>query len=162
MANSGNASFCSILKYRSLITVLVFSCRAVSIAPNQFLHVVGEHDNFPVENLSLSHCGKYVASCSHDEKVKFWDVSDLQTIELDAKAKSKSLKSTAKAERSDFFADLPDGEASASAGASTSKDDEDDSDDSDSSSDDDTAPATGDAAIEEQDEGSHSSSDDDT
>ena len=123
--------------------------------------MVGEHDNFPVENLSLSHCGKYVASCSHDEKVKFWDVSDLQTIELDAKAKSKSLKSTAKAERSDFFADLPDGEASASAGASTSKDDE-DSDDSDSSSDDDTAPATGDAATEEQDEGSDSSSDDDT
>ena len=114
----------------------ISSFRAVNIAPNRFLGLVGDHDNFPVENLSLSHCKKIVASCSHDEKVKFWDVSNLDSLEVDASKKSKPMRSAPKVgQRSAFFADLQDG---ASGSASTSQptlDCDNDSDDSSSNDD---------------------------
>ena len=39
--------------------------------PNRLLGLVGQHENFPVENMSRSHCGNYVASCSHDQTVSY-------------------------------------------------------------------------------------------
>jgi len=51
--------------------------RVVSIHPNKLLGVVGEHADFPIERIKLSPNNKYVASCSHDDTVKFWNVEYL-------------------------------------------------------------------------------------
>ncbi|XP_074641045.1 WD repeat-containing protein 55-like [Tubulanus polymorphus] len=86
--------------------------RAVHILPNRFLGVVGEHNDFPVENLSLSHDEKLLASCAHDGKIKFWNVEDVKTEIVDTKkkakknTKTKSLNTSSAAKNSDFFSDL--------------------------------------------------------
>jgi len=49
--------------------------RVVEILPNRLLGVVGEHENYPIERLKLSRDSNMLASCSHDNTVKFWDVS---------------------------------------------------------------------------------------
>eukprot|EP00281_Chroomonas_sp_CCMP1168_P027158 CAMPEP_0206248846 /NCGR_PEP_ID=MMETSP0047_2-20121206/20590_1 /ASSEMBLY_ACC=CAM_ASM_000192 /TAXON_ID=195065 /ORGANISM="Chroomonas mesostigmatica_cf, Strain CCMP1168" /LENGTH=366 /DNA_ID=CAMNT_0053674523 /DNA_START=51 /DNA_END=1151 /DNA_ORIENTATION=- len=51
--------------------------RIVSIQPNKLLGVIGEHEGYPVEHLAVSFDKKYLGSCSHDNTVKFWDVSEL-------------------------------------------------------------------------------------
>eukprot|EP01126_Amoeba_proteus_P059678 TRINITY_DN7815_c0_g1_i20.p1 TRINITY_DN7815_c0_g1~~TRINITY_DN7815_c0_g1_i20.p1 ORF type:complete len:194 (-),score=52.39 TRINITY_DN7815_c0_g1_i20:286-867(-) len=51
--------------------------RVVSIEPNKFLGVIGEHEDFPVERIALSRDTKFLGSCSHDNIVKFWDLSFL-------------------------------------------------------------------------------------
>lgn len=55
------------------------SIRVAGIVPNRSLGVVGAHGRFPVESLSVSHDGCLVASCSHDQHVKFWDVSSMDS-----------------------------------------------------------------------------------
>ena len=104
--------------------------------------MVGEHDEFPVENLDLSHCNRFIASCSHDQKVKFWNVDDVKKEKVDIRKKAK--KSTqfktlnkAKAAKNDFFADLAENEPKGD-GDKSGSDDEDDDDDSDEDSDDDS------------------------
>lgn len=67
------------------------SIRVAGILPTRNLGVVGAHGRFPVESLSVSHDGGLVASCSHDQQVKFWDVSS-----VDSQPSSGQ----------DFFADL--------------------------------------------------------
>jgi len=49
--------------------------RVVSILPNKLIGVIGEHEDFPIERLKISRDSKILASSSHDNKVKFWDVS---------------------------------------------------------------------------------------
>lgn len=46
----------------------------IEILPNKFQGIVGEHDDFPIEVIRLSHDKTYLASCSHDDTVRFWDV----------------------------------------------------------------------------------------
>ncbi|KAF8926609.1 hypothetical protein BGZ52_005391, partial [Haplosporangium bisporale] len=48
--------------------------RVIDILPNKFQGIVGEHDDFPIEVIRLSHDKTYLASCSHDDTVRFWDV----------------------------------------------------------------------------------------
>lgn len=46
--------------------------------PNKVLQVLGQHeedDLFPIESLSLSYCKNILASTSHDNSIKFYDVS---------------------------------------------------------------------------------------
>lgn len=45
--------------------------------PNKLLGVVGDHDDFPIEKIALSHDRALLASCSHDQTVQFWDVAFL-------------------------------------------------------------------------------------
>ena len=47
------------------------------IQPNKLLGVIGEHDGYPVEHIALSHDRAFLSSCSHDNTVKFWNVSYL-------------------------------------------------------------------------------------
>ena len=102
------------------------------IVPNRLLGLVGQHDGFPVENLTRSHCKRYLASCSHDQKVKFWDVDGIERQTVDAQEKPKrTFKRPQGAATSDFFADLDD-TAQAAAG---SGDDDDGSSNGDSDSD---------------------------
>ncbi|CAB4376841.1 uncharacterized protein OCT59_018778 [Rhizophagus irregularis] len=48
--------------------------RLVGILPNKFLGVIGDHDEFPIECLRLSHDDNLLASSSHDNTVKFWNI----------------------------------------------------------------------------------------
>ncbi|KAF9101221.1 hypothetical protein BGX27_011562 [Mortierella sp. AM989] len=48
--------------------------RVIDILPNKFQGIVGEHEDFPIECIRLSHDKTYLASCSHDDTVRFWDV----------------------------------------------------------------------------------------
>jgi WD40 repeat protein len=53
--------------------------RGLSFKPNKIVQTIGQHEedeNFPIESLSLSHCGNIVASTSHDNSIKFYDVSE--------------------------------------------------------------------------------------
>jgi len=45
--------------------------------PNEFVGVVGEHAEFPIERIRLAPTGNYLASCSHDNTVKFWNIQYL-------------------------------------------------------------------------------------
>jgi WD40 repeat protein len=49
--------------------------RVVSLQPNKVLGVIGDHEDFPVEGLCRSRCGGILASYSHDDIVRFWDIS---------------------------------------------------------------------------------------
>jgi len=118
--------------------------RAVHLLPNRFLGAVGEHeDGFPVENLALSRCKTYLASCSHDNVLKFWNVQDAEDAVEDEVVgdkkqtkgiKNKPLQKTAK--QDDFFSDLME-----PAGSDKEEDDDDDDGDSDEDSDSDDSEA---------------------
>lgn len=52
--------------------------RGVSIYPNEIVEVLGQHEDdqqFPISRLSMSHCQNFLASCSHDNSIKFYDIS---------------------------------------------------------------------------------------
>lgn len=117
--------------------------RAVNILPNRFLGVVGEHTgDFPVENLALSRDKKFLASCSHDQKVKFWNIESVKKEKVNVKKKAKKsnknkfLKSS---KQGDFFADLVDTTEEKATGSKDNGDGDGDgdSDDDDSGDDDD-------------------------
>lgn len=42
--------------------------------PNSLLGVVGSHEEYPIERLALSGEGDLLASVSHDQTVKFWNI----------------------------------------------------------------------------------------
>ncbi|XP_075397796.1 WD repeat-containing protein 55 [Tenrec ecaudatus] len=54
--------------------------RAVNILPNRVVGSIGQHAGEPVENLALSHCGRFLASSGHDQRLKFWDMAQLQAM----------------------------------------------------------------------------------
>jgi len=55
--------------------------RVVQIQPNKLLGVVGEHEEngigVPIEHMAFSYDRSFLASTSHDQVVKFWDVKYL-------------------------------------------------------------------------------------
>ncbi|XP_061858487.1 WD repeat-containing protein 55 isoform X3 [Colius striatus] len=97
--------------------------RAVNVLPSRVLGCVGQHPAEPIERLALAPGGQLLASCAHDQKVKFWDVSALGTMVVDDYRKKKkkggplrALSAKAAASCQEFFADLRD-EAKAAAGS---------------------------------------------
>lgn len=52
--------------------------RILSVLPNRMLGVVGEHSEWPVERLALSADRGLLASASHDNTLKLWDISYLR------------------------------------------------------------------------------------
>ena len=119
-----------------ILLPLCFSVfRAVSILPNRIIGTVGEHPGFPVEALSLSHCGQWLASCSHDQLVKFADVREVLAQKVDGHKRlkwteqRKVLSSKAAAEL-DFFGDLDTSKGETSKQAGDDQSSEDDSCDS--------------------------------
>ncbi|XP_041061356.1 WD repeat-containing protein 55 [Carcharodon carcharias] len=89
--------------------------RAVNIFPNRVIGSVGQHIREPIEQIAKSSEGRFLASCAHDQKVKFWDISDLRGVVIDdyrrrkKHGKLKSLSRKAFGCGSDFFADLAEG-----------------------------------------------------
>nr|XP_042903646.1 WD repeat-containing protein 55 isoform X2 [Parasteatoda tepidariorum] len=80
--------------------------RVVQLFPNRFLGVLGGHKGFAVEGLSLSHDSSLLASCSYDQKVKFWDLSSVNELkEQDVKETKKKHQQVNKQVNS-FFDDL--------------------------------------------------------
>ena len=55
--------------------------RALSVAPNKFRGIVGQHGDFPVERISLSADYDLLASASHDETVHLWDISNIEEMD---------------------------------------------------------------------------------
>ncbi|XP_018417399.1 PREDICTED: WD repeat-containing protein 55 [Nanorana parkeri] len=86
--------------------------RAINILPNRVIGTVGQHPGEPIEQLAKSYDGKFLASCAHDQKVKFWDVSSIGSIKVDVYRKRKknrqlpALSKKAFGGADDFFADL--------------------------------------------------------
>ncbi|KAJ8904886.1 hypothetical protein NDN08_001400 [Rhodosorus marinus] len=50
--------------------------RVIQLQPNKFLGLAGKHGDLPIERLSLSCDQRVLASCSHDDVIKFHDVAD--------------------------------------------------------------------------------------
>ncbi|XP_046550090.1 WD repeat-containing protein 55-like [Haliotis rubra] len=106
--------------------------RAVNILPNRFVGVVGEHENFPVEGLCLSHDKTLLASCSHDQKVKFWNIEGLENIKFNERKKAKKSNKNKRlnsSKQDNFFSGLVDDDKKDNVGDSDTDDDDDDSDD---------------------------------
>ena len=51
--------------------------RLVTVAPNKLVGVLGEHSEDPIERLAWDRARRLLASASHDNTVKFWDVGYL-------------------------------------------------------------------------------------
>lgn len=112
--------------------------RAVNILPNRFIGVIGQHGDFPVENLTLSRDKKTLASCSHDQTIKFWNVEDIANEVVSTKKKAKKTnkpKYLSSTSRSNFFAGLGDETEQSTSGRadrlSSSEEEDSDSDDDD-------------------------------
>ncbi|KAI8427791.1 hypothetical protein MSG28_002197 [Choristoneura fumiferana] len=67
--------------------------RAAHMFPQRQLGVVGQH-SLPVECLDISHDGCYIASCSHNNDVKFWNISYFETVDsiIDVNQKQNKKK----------------------------------------------------------------------
>ncbi|KAJ2009493.1 WD domain repeat-containing protein 55 [Coemansia thaxteri] len=48
--------------------------RIVQLFPHKLVGVAGDHKSLPVEKVVLSHDQQWLASCSHDHTVHFWDI----------------------------------------------------------------------------------------
>lgn len=88
--------------------------RATHMFPQRHLGIVGQHQ-LPVEHLDISYDGQYIASCSHDDTVKFWNISYFESIDtlIDVNHKqnkrkdmSNNLPSSDVKNPSDFFSGL--------------------------------------------------------
>ena len=130
--------------------------RAVHLFPHRFLGVAGHH-RFPVERMDISTCGEFVASSSHDNRVRFWNISFFNedseaaggsggllqsTTKKSVRNKKRSLRkermgfqlpSSKRKNKSDFFAGLeePEKVPEAEAAAASEEEDDEDSEDSD-------------------------------
>jgi hypothetical protein len=66
--------------------------RLASIQPNRLVGIIGVHGTSCIESMDMNHTKTLLASCSHDNTVKFWDIAELfdETVdeELDAMAAS--------------------------------------------------------------------------
>ncbi|XP_023299450.2 WD repeat-containing protein 55 homolog [Lucilia cuprina] len=90
--------------------------RAVHIAPFRNLGVVGQH-SMPIESLDINHSGELIASSSHNNDVRFWNVKyfeefgDIKYNEKHNSYKEKrhNLPSSKVSNASDFFSDLAKG-----------------------------------------------------
>ncbi|XP_061104530.1 WD repeat-containing protein 55 isoform X2 [Conger conger] len=87
--------------------------RAVNLLPNRVLGSVGQHVGEPVEQIGRSRDSRFLASCAHDQLVKFWDISSLADMEVSdyrrRKKKGRSLKALSKkafGTGDDFFSGL--------------------------------------------------------
>lgn len=125
--------------------------------------IIGNHEDFPIQHLTMSSDKKVVASISHDECVKFWNVEGLEhkSIDPSSKSKSKVLKNkklTVKGKSENFFADLIDEKESKDGDGDSDDDSDSDSEDfgsndeSGKSSDEDKSESESDSESEQDDE----------
>lgn len=112
------------------VTHIFFSYSLVSILPNQFHGVLGDHgEDMPIENLKLSHDKKYLVSSGHDDKLQFWDVAHLfqEEEEAAAAAQEENLDQRTE-EKEEEEEEEGEGEATSQPEAASKKEDDDDDD----------------------------------
>jgi len=86
--------------------------RIVNILPNKLLGVLGEHEDYPVEVLTINHDNKYMASCSHEDIVKFWNIEFFYNLDDGDQKMDEIIESKyeehkdKKDEMKQFFSDL--------------------------------------------------------
>lgn len=88
--------------------------RAMHLVPGRILGIVGQH-SLAVEAIDICSDGEYIASSSHDNDIRFWNIKyfeDFNDIKYNEKPNKKAAKhnlpSSLHANRSDFFSDLAD------------------------------------------------------
>lgn len=87
--------------------------RAMHMVPGRILGIVGQH-NLAVETMDINATGEIIASSSHDNDIRFWNVKyfeDFDDIKYNEKPNTKralkhNLPSSNFSNRADFFADL--------------------------------------------------------
>lgn len=80
--------------------------RAVQLFPNRFLGVLGSHHGFAVEKLAPTFDSSLIVSCSHDQKIQFWDLSGIEYLKNEDVKDTKNKHGQLNKEVNDFFADL--------------------------------------------------------
>ncbi|KAL4447647.1 hypothetical protein ABPG75_004866 [Micractinium tetrahymenae] len=95
--------------------------RVLSIQPNKMLGVLGEHADYPIERLAMSPDSNFLASASHDNTVKLWDLAQLAEEDDDEEEEGEEEEA---AEGGKEAADAAAGAAAAAAGQSDSDEDE--------------------------------------
>lgn len=69
--------------------------RVLNIQPNKMVGVLGEHGEFDIERLAASSDMQMMASASHDNTVKIWDLSILVDEDEDDEAEEEERKAAA-------------------------------------------------------------------
>ncbi|KAJ2779273.1 WD domain repeat-containing protein 55 [Coemansia javaensis] len=95
--------------------------RIIQLFPHKLVGVAGDHQGLPVERVGLSHDQQWLASCSHDQAVHFWDIGYIYSRDEDAG------DSDSNADDSDADSDVDVQAAAIQASAGVGKDDSDDS-----------------------------------
>lgn len=71
-------------------------CRAVNVLPNRVVGSIGQHIGEPIEEIARSRDTKFLASCAHDQLIKFWDISSIPDVRVNdyrcKKKKDRRLK----------------------------------------------------------------------
>uniref|UniRef100_A0A1L8DNA2 WD repeat-containing protein 55 homolog n=1 Tax=Nyssomyia neivai TaxID=330878 RepID=A0A1L8DNA2_9DIPT len=83
--------------------------RAVNTVPGRSLGTVGQH-NMAVETMDISNTGEFIASSSHDNDIRFWNIKYFEDFEDDMPAKDSryNLPSSKYTNARDFFSGLVD------------------------------------------------------
>lgn len=86
--------------------------RAMHLVPGRILGIVGQH-SLAVEAMDICNTGEFIASSSHDNDIRFWNIKyfeDFDGINYNEKpskkAKTHNLPSSLLTNRADFFSDL--------------------------------------------------------
>lgn len=86
--------------------------RAMHLVPGRILGIVGQH-SLAVETMDICNNGEFIASSSHDNDIRFWNIKyfeDFDGINYNEKPSKKAnkhnLPSSLHGNRADFFADL--------------------------------------------------------
>lgn len=86
--------------------------RAMHLVPGRVLGIVGQH-SLAVETMDICNNGEFIASSSHDNDIKFWNIKyfeDFDDINYNEKPNKKASKhnlpSSLHSNRGDFFSDM--------------------------------------------------------
>ncbi|CAM9857558.1 unnamed protein product [Pylaiella littoralis] len=89
--------------------------RVVSIQPDKFLGLLGDHEDFPVESIQFSRDKTWIGSVSHDDKIRFWHAGYL--FEDDDDEDDEDVEEEEHREEQDGAANAAGGGAAAAAAA---------------------------------------------
>lgn len=83
--------------------------RAVNTVPGRNLGVVGQH-SMAVETMDISNTGEFIASSSHDNDIRFWNIKYFEDFDDDMPTKDAkfNLPSSKYTNARDFFSGLVD------------------------------------------------------
>lgn len=108
--------------------------RVVSIQPDKFLGLLGDHEDFPVESIKFSRDKTWIGSVSHDDKIRFWHAEYLFEEDDDDEEEEEEEEKTGGASSGVNAGGgaNPSSKGKANPAMDTDSDEEDEDDDSDS------------------------------